>query len=132
MKISATIKSKMNELETTVRTNDAAKQISISPKATGLGSSINGGELLLLSLATCFCNDIYREAAKRSITVHDVDVIVTADFGAEGEPGSNFKYTTKIKADATPEEIQSLIEDTDKVAEIHNTLRKGIDITIGE
>lgn len=130
MKISASIKSKLNQFETTVQTNDSIKEISIPPKSSGYGSSINGGELLLLSLATCFCNDIYREAIKRSIVVSDVEVIVTGEFGAEGEPGSNFKYKANVIADATAEEIKALIEYTDRVAEIHNTLRKGINLTI--
>ena len=120
----------MNNLETTVQTNDSTKQIMIQPKSTGQGSSINGGELLLLSIATCFCNDIYREATKRNITIQHVEVIATGEFGGEGDPGFNFQYKTDILADASTEEIQSLIEHTDKVAEIHNTLRKGINISI--
>lgn len=130
MRILASIKSKLNQLETTVQTNDSIKEIVIPLKASGYGSSINGGELLLLSLATCFCNDIYREATKRNIIVSDVEVIVTGDFGAEGEPGSNFKYKATVIANATEEEIKALIEHTDKIAEIHNTLRKGLNITI--
>ncbi len=130
MKISAAMKSAFNHLESTVQTNDSVKQVSIPPKSTGRGSSVNGGELLLLSLATCFCNDIYREAAKRNINVHNVEVTVTGDFGAEGEPGSNFRYKANVDADASPEEIKALIEHTDKVAEIHNTLRKGVAVSI--
>jgi uncharacterized OsmC-like protein len=130
MKMSATIKSKLNQHEISVQTNGSEKEIQISPKTTGFGSSINGGELLLLSLATCFCNDIYREAAKKNITISGIDVEVTGDFGAEGEPGSNFRYTTKIISDSPASEIEDLIDHTDKVAEIHNTLRKGLTITL--
>jgi uncharacterized OsmC-like protein len=130
MKISATLKSAFNYLGSTVQTNDVAKQVSIPAKSTGWGSSVNGGELLLLSLATCFCNDIYREAAKRNIIVKNVEVTATADFGAEGEAGSNFRYRADVNADASPEEIKALIAHTDRVAEIHNTLRKGIAISI--
>jgi organic hydroperoxide reductase OsmC/OhrA len=64
MKISARIKSELNHQEIVVQTNDSAKEMQIPIKPSGFGSSINGGELLLLSLATCFCNDIYREAVK--------------------------------------------------------------------
>src|SRR5579875_175295 len=59
MTITASLKSKKEQLETWIQTNDSVKQISISPKTNGFGSSVNGGELLLLSLAVCFCNDIY-------------------------------------------------------------------------
>ena len=130
MQIIATIKSKFNQLQTSVQTNDAAKSLQIASKPNGYGSSVNGGELLMLSLATCYCNDIYREAAKRNINVSNVEVEFTGNFGGEGEPGLNFKYKVHIDADASPSEIEDLIRHTDKVAEIHNTLRKGVEINL--
>ncbi len=130
MKISASVSSRYNEHVTTVQTNDASQEVKIAPKSSGYGSSVNGGELLLLALATCFCNDIYREAKKRNISVTEVDVVVTGEFGGEGEPGFNFQYETNVVSDAPPEVIEELIEYTDEVAEIHNTLRKGIDIRL--
>lgn len=130
MQITATIKSSLDQLKTVVETNGSVKSINLPSKPSGFGSAVNGGELLLLSLATCFCNDIYREAVKMNIAVSNVEVIVTAEFGAEGEPGSNFQYKADVTANATPEEIKTLIEHTDKVAEIHNTLRKGVRIVV--
>jgi uncharacterized OsmC-like protein len=130
MKISATIKNDVNNLEAIVQTNDSSKNIFIQQKANGQGSSVNGGELLLLAVATCFCNDLYREAAKRKITLEKVEVIATGEFGAEGDAGFNFQYQTNIVADVSKEDIQSLIEHTDRVAEIHNTLRKGLKVSI--
>ena len=130
MKVSATIKNKLNEHAVVVQTNDAAKEVDIPAKSTGYGSSLNGAELLLLSLATCFCNDIYREAAKRNIRVSGVDVEVTGEFGAEGEPGFNFQYKATVSSDASPEELEKLIDDTDKIAEIHKTLRQGLNISL--
>ena len=67
MKISASIESRKNQQHVVLQTNDAAKSIELPIKSSGFGSSVNGGELLLLSLATCFCNDIYREAGKKNI-----------------------------------------------------------------
>jgi uncharacterized OsmC-like protein len=130
MKISAGIKSSLNQHETVVSTNGGEKTVQIAAKASGYGSSVNGGELLMLALATCFCNDVYREAEKRKIKVTSVDVEVTGDFGAEGEPGSNFKYKTHVTADAPEKEISDLISYVDQVAEIHNTLRKGLSVTL--
>jgi len=130
MKISASIKNSFNLNQITVKTNDASKELNISSKASGYESSINGGELLLLALATCFCNDIYREARKRNINITNVEVVCTGDFGAEGEPGFNFKYKTKVIADASDLEIEELIRHTDRIAEIHNTLRRGIEVTL--
>jgi uncharacterized OsmC-like protein len=130
MKITASIDSRLNEHKVAVQTNDNVQQITISPKSSGFGSSVNGGELLLLALATCFCNDIYREALKRNIKVHAVQVECEAAFGAEGEPGSVFQYKAHVEADASPELIAALIKDTDQIAEIHNTLRKGVPIQL--
>jgi uncharacterized OsmC-like protein len=130
MKISASIKSSFSQHETSVQTDEAEKKLQIAPKPTGFGSSINGGELLMLSLATCFCNDIYREAAKRNIAVSAIDVTVTGEFGGEGNPGYNFSYKTNVISDAPAPVIEELIRYTDRVAEVHNTLRKGVNITL--
>ena len=130
MKISAHITSSLNQHEATVQTNDSIKEMQIPVKPAGYGSAVNGGELLMLALATCFCNDIYREAAKRGMVVTGVEVTVTGDFGAEGQPGTNFSYQAHVASDASPAEIEDLIRHTDQVAEIQNTLRKGIAVTL--
>lgn len=130
MKISATIKNEFNKNEIVVSTNGNTKQILIPSKDSGYGSSVNGGELLLLSLAVCYCNDIYREAAKRSIKISEIEVEVIGSFGAEGDPGTNFQYKPIIKSNATTEELQQLVQDTDSIAEIHKTLRQGINIKL--
>ena len=130
MKVTASIKSSFNHQQTIVQTNDAAKEMSITVKPSGYGSSINGGELLLLSLATCFCNDIYREAAKKNIAVSGVEIVFTGEFGGEGEPGFNFQYKANVISNAPAEDVEALILHTDHIAENHNTLRKGLSITL--
>ncbi|MBN8825254.1 MAG: OsmC family protein [Spirosoma sp.] len=128
--MSASIKSAFNQHDIVVQTNGASKTLSIATKPSGFGSAINGGELLLLSLATCFCNDIYREASKRNIAVSRVDVTVSGEFGADGEPGFNFTYKAHVTSDAPAAEIDALISHTDQIAEVHNTLRKGISVRL--
>lgn len=130
MKISASVRNSFNSHEVSVRTNDNRQSISIAPKATGLGSSVNGGEFLFLALATCYCNDIYREAAKRGIEIERVEVTVEGDFGGEGAPARNIKYHTTVAAKAAKAEIESLIRDTDRVAEIQNTLRAATSVDL--
>ena len=130
MKISASIDSAHNHQEVRLQTNDNVKSIQLPLKPTGFGSAVNGGELLLLALATCYCNDIYREAGKRNMAVTSVNVVFDGDFGGEGEPGNNFRYKAEVQADASPEEIADLIRYTDQVAEVHNTLRKGLNVTL--
>jgi uncharacterized OsmC-like protein len=130
MDISATVTNTVNNHAVVVQTNGEAKGIQIPARASGYGSSINGGELLLLSLATCFCNDIYREAAKRNIAVSEVEVMCTGEFGGEGEPGTNFQYKATVVSDAPAEAIDALIRYTDSIAEIYNTLRQGLRVTL--
>lgn len=130
MQISASIKNSLNSHSVTVATNGAEKPLQIASRETGYGSSVNGGEMLLLALATCYCNDIYREAAQRNMRVENVEVTCFADFGGPGEPGSNFRYEVRVTSNASKPEIEALIRHTDQVAEIHYTLRKGVEVNL--
>ena len=123
MKISAHIDNSQGKHTASVVTNGNARFVDIPAKEIGLGASVNGGELLFLALATCYCNDIYREASKRGIAVKRVEVEVEGEFGAEGEPARNITYTAKIAAEGSDAEIRDLMHHTDRVAEIQNTLR---------
>ena len=125
MKISAKVQNSEGQHHVTLRTNDTAHNLDIPPRSTGFGSSANGGELLFLALATCYCNDIYREAAKRGLKVEHVEVEVEGEFGAEGEPARNVAYRAKVTAQASDAQIRELMRYTDQVAEIQNTLRRG-------
>lgn len=131
MNITATIRNSSTENEIVVSTEGASKRIAIPAKSAGRGSSVNGGELLFLSLATCFCNDIYREAGRRQIEINLITVDVSGEFGKEGEPASNITYKVKIDAPGhSPQEIEDLIDYVDKIAEVHNTIRKGVSVSL--
>ena len=130
MQISAKVENTAGKNQVIVETNGNQKSIQIPAKENGQGSSVNGGELLFLALATCFCNDLYREAARRKLVLHAVAVRVTGHFGQEGEPASNISYDVDIKSDHPEEDISKLIRDVDKVAEIHNTLRQGVQVEL--
>ena len=129
MKFSARVQNDPMEHQVTLKVGDKEQSLAIAPKPTG-GSSVSGGELLFLALATCYCNDIYREAAKRDIKVESVEVEVGGDFAAEGKPGSNIVYRAKVNANASEEEIRELLKHTDTVAEIQNTLRVGTPVKL--
>ena len=130
MKINASVENSKGKHEATVATVGRAQRIGIQPKSSGFGSAASGGELLCLAMATCYCNDIYREAAQRGITVKQVEVEVIADFGAPGEPAKDVHYEARVTADADKEDIEALMRDTDSVAEIHNTLRVLTPVTL--
>lgn len=128
--MSATVLNKLEKNDVRVQTNGDSRILIIPSKPSGYGSAVNGGELLLLALATCFCNDLYREAGKMDIAVSEVEVTASAEYGEEGEPGKNFRYKVRVKANTSADGIKELISHTDRMAEIHNTLRKGVDIIL--
>jgi organic hydroperoxide reductase OsmC/OhrA len=128
IRIEAHVDNALNSHRAVVATNGAARDIAIPPRQAGMGSSANGGELLCLALATCYCNDVYREAASRGIDVTHVAVHVDAEFGAAGEPARAVRYRADVAARATEEDIRALMRHTDSVAEIQNTLRRGIEV----
>ena len=132
MKISAKVENSKGNHRVTLQTNDNVHSIVIPPKSTGYGSSANGGELLFVALATCYCNDIYREAAKQNINVERVEVTVDGDFGAEGEPAKNVTYQAKVFAQASEDKVREIMKFTDTVAEIQNTLRTGTPVVLSQ
>lgn len=127
MKISAEIHNQEGKHEVRLTTNDQSHSITIPSKSTGFGSKANGGELLFLALATCYCNDIYREAEKRKIKIRSVEVTVEGEFG---EVARNVTYRARVSAEASIEEITSLMQHTDQIAEIQNSLRSGSPVTL--
>lgn len=84
----------------------------------------------MLALATCTCNDTYREATKMNIVVTSVEVECSADFEAEGAPATNVTYAVKISARASEEQLHELAGRVDRLAEIHNTLRRAIPVVL--
>ena len=129
MKFSAKVQNDSGYHQVILKVGEKEQTLSIAPRPTG-GSSVTGGELLFLALATCFCNDIYREAAKRDVKVESVEVEVEGDFEAERKPASNIVYRVKVNAKASEEKIQELIMYVDSTAEIQNTLRLGAPVTL--
>lgn len=111
-----------------VATDGKVQALAIAPKASGSGSSVNGGELLFLALATCYCNDLYREAAARGIELQAVEVEVAGEFGGRGEPARGITYRARVQSNAADSELRALLDETDRVAEIQNTVRHGCPI----
>jgi len=131
LKISAQVKNSKRDHQVTVVTNKIAHSIDLPSRPEGYASSVNGGELLFLALATCYCNDIYREAAKRKIKVRHVQVEVAGEFDeAAGSRAENVTYKAIVEAEADEDAILDLMRHTDTVAEIQNTLRQGTTVTL--
>ena len=130
MVISAKVRNEFRRHDVTLTTSGNAHALSVGSRDSGFGSAANGGELLCLALATCYCNDLYREAAKRGIEVASVEVEASAEFGAEGAPASRLSYRAIVHANAPESAIRELAVHTDRVAEVQNTLRLGLPVTL--
>lgn len=129
MQIHASVRSSAASHEVRVSTDGRASSVPV-PGREGGGSSLNGGELLCAALATCYCNDVYREAGRRGLVVRAVVVEVEAEFGGRGEPARRITYTAQVESDAPAEAIAALLRETDAVAEVQNTLRAGLAVEL--
>lgn len=125
MQISAVVRNAPEGHEVSVRTEDRSQHLAIPAGPGGRGSAINGGELLMLALATCYCNDLYREASRLGIPIDHVQVEATADFPGIGLAAVNIRYRARISSPADATVVADLLRRTDAVAEVHNTLRAG-------
>lgn len=130
MEIEANIVNERERHAVRLTTNGVAHSLAVAPRSGGFGSSANGGELLCLAAATCYCNDLYREAAQRNIAVLRVEVTAHAEFGLPGEPATGMRYRARVVARAPEAAIRDLMLHTDRVAEIQNTLRRGMDVRL--
>ena len=130
MKYSASMHNIDGKLDVVMKKGEETNLLNIPPQHHGFGSSISGGEIFFLAIATCYCNDLYREGKKLGILVDNVEVEVDGDFMAAGEPATNVKCAIKVTAQASEEEIRKLIEHTDAIAEIPMSLRKGTAVSL--
>ena len=130
MRVSAHVANTATAHELTLRTAGQPQSLAVAPKASGGGSAVNGGELLMLALATCYCNDLYREAARLGLVLDGVEVRATARFEGIGLAASDIRYRAKVSSSAPAERIAALLRETDAVAEIHNTVRAGVPVVL--
>lgn len=128
MQIAATVRNSARGHEVTVRTGESTRALPVPRKSSGPGSGVNGGEFLMLALATCYCNDVYREAQRLGIPVDGVEVEAVAEFEGIGLAASNICYRAKVHSTAPAADIERLLRETDAVAEVHNTVRTGVPV----
>src|SRR4051794_37027320 len=119
MKISAAVRSDFSRHEASVRTGASEQSLAIPSKSAGGGSAVNGGEFLMLALATCYCNDLFREAANLGMTIERVEVEASAEFPGIGLAATNITYRARVSSPTSVEQIAELLRVTDAVAEVH-------------
>jgi hypothetical protein len=83
-----------------------------------------------LRLLRAFCNDIYREAARLGIPVDSVEVEARADFGGVGIAARNISYRAQVDSSAPVADIEELLRQTAAVAEVQNTVRAGVEVSL--
>ena len=129
MEISAQVSNAFDVHQVSVSTAGSLRTLAVSAKANGRGSAVNGGEFLMLALATCYCNDLYREAERLGIAIDGCEVVAKAQFNGIGLAAESVTYAARVEAPtASAEELERLLEETDRLAEIHNTLRAGCSV----
>ncbi|RYX94004.1 MAG: OsmC family peroxiredoxin [Comamonadaceae bacterium] len=130
MQITAKVVSSSATHQVSVRTGEADQALSIAAKRDGRGSAVNGGEFLMLALATCYCNDLYREAQRLGIPIDGAEVEASAEFPGIGLAATGITYRARVHSSAPAEDVQRLLRETDAVAEIHNTVRAGVPVQL--
>lgn len=123
MKVTASVRSSGSSHTVAVSTEGTSKSLDVPGKPSGDGSAVNGGEFLMLALATCYCNDLYREARRLGLQLLGVEVEASAEFTGVGLGASNVRYRARVDSPEPIERVQQLLQETDAVAEVHNTLR---------
>ncbi|GAA0555296.1 OsmC family protein [Chitinophaga japonensis] len=96
-----------------------------TPREGGQGIGFNGGELLLMAIGACYCNDLYRDAAAFDVQLEQVEIIVNGDWGGTPVHAQNVRYDVKVRANASREQVEALLKHTDQQAEVLHTLRTG-------
>ncbi len=125
MRITAFVDNSATAHQVAVDTEGSRQSLDVPCKTSGPGSGVNGGEFLMLALATCYCNDLYREARRLGIELEGVRVEASADFPGVGLAATNIRYRASVRSPASTDDIARLLAETDAVAEVHNTLRAG-------
>lgn len=98
--------------------------------AGGLGLGFNGGELMLLALGGCFSNDLYREAPKFNVEIKSVHIEVSCDWNGIPVRAQNVILSVHVESDSPSSKVRELIDYTNQVAEIPNSLRLGTEVRL--
>lgn len=98
--------------------------------AGGGGLGFNGGQLLYMSIAACWSNDLYREAATMGIDLDGVEITVDGDFPNRGSGSTPITVDVIVRSQAPEAKIRELIAEVERVAEIPRAIREGPSIEV--
>ncbi|MDB5079253.1 MAG: oxidoreductase [Chloroflexi bacterium] len=97
----------------------------------GMGLGYNGGDLLLLAVGACYCNDLFREAALRAVSIKRVHIEVQGEWGGNPVRARQIEILVTVEAENSQSDILELISHTDQLAEVPNSLRFGTPVKLG-
>ena len=132
MNITAHVVNRQTTHTVQLKSGEREHNLTMQPKPDGSGSMITAGELLMMALATCYCNDLYREARKRGLDISGVDVEVMGEYTGEGQPVESIRYRATAWSPSAKEKVFEVMTHTDTVTEIQNTLRRAAEIVLTE
>ena len=98
--------------------------------AGGGGLGFNGGQLLYLSIAACWSNDLYREAATMGIDLAGVEITVDGDFPERGSGSTPISVEIVVRSSAPDERVRALIAEVERIAEIPRAIRDATPIAV--
>jgi putative redox protein len=98
--------------------------------AGGGGLGFNGGQLLYLSIAACWSNDLYREAATMGVELDGVEITVDGDFPARGSGSTPITVGVTVRSTAPEAKVREIIAEVERVAEIPRAIREGPPIEV--
>ena len=105
--------------------------VSDRPTTTGGGGlGFNGGQLLYLSIAACWSNDLYREAATMGIELDGVEITVDGDFPSRGSGSTPIKVDVVVRSVAPEERVRQLMAEVERIAEIPRAIRDATPIEV--
>jgi organic hydroperoxide reductase OsmC/OhrA len=94
-----------------------------------MGLGFNGGELLALAIGGCFCNDLQALADEAGVTISDLSISVTLDFG--GTPSRTVGARMSVDCTlADGSDPTDLIERAKRLTNIGNSVRAGFPLQI--
>ena len=96
----------------------------------GGGLGFNGGQLLYLAVAGCISNDLFREARSAGFDLSSVRVKVNGDFVGEPAVSDEVRYEVEVAGNVPEDQLRSLIDQVDGIAEIPNSLRQGTHVRL--
>lgn len=98
--------------------------------AGGGGLGFNGGQLFYMSIAACWSNDLYREAATMGIELGGVELTVDGDFPTRGSGSTRVTVDLVVRSAAPEERIRALIDEVERIAEIPRAIRESPSIEV--